>query len=273
MTLNSTKNILITGTSSGLGKELALFLASKGFHVFVTLRDYAQFEIYKDIENISCLILDVCKSETIDAAEKQILKETQNKGIDVLINNAGVVVSGPLEHLDLEEIKHLFEVNIFGVLAVTKKMLPQLKQNQGKIINIGSMSSRMAIPFIGAYGASKSALKQFSWSLRIELKPWKVGVYHLELGNFASEIWNKSLADKFEDYAPYMQGIQQMMSSRKDSFNSIELLLQKTLATIQGKNSRFNSIVGKDAQMRRFLTTVAPYKILEMNLLSKLRIG
>ncbi len=266
MTNHSKQNILITGTSTGLGKELALFFAAQGFNVFVTLRNRAQFDTYKELENITCLELDVCKEETISIAEKTILVKTKNKGIDVLINNAGVVLGGPLEHLDIAEVKHLFDVNIFGVLLMTKKMLPQLKKNKGKIINIGSMSCRMAVPFVGAYGASKSALKQLSWSLRLELKPWGVSVHHFELGNFASEIWNKSSADTFEDYSPYMQGIQKLMASRKNSFNGIDILLKKTLATVEGKNHRFNTLIGKDARLRRLQTTIVPYSILEKKL-------
>lgn len=266
------QNVLITGTSSGLGKELALHLASNKFNVFVTLRNETQFDSYKDVENITCIIMDVCKEETIIEASKTILGKTANKGIDILINNAGVVTSGPLELLDIADIKHLFDVNIFGVLLVTQKFLPQIKNNKGKIINIGSMSCRMAIPFVGAYGASKSALKQLSWSLRIELKPLNVDVFHFELGNFASEIWNKTSTKCYEEYEPYMREIGKMMSSRKNNFNPTQLLLDKTLDTVKGKNKCFNSIIGKDAQLRRLLTTIVPWKSLENKMLKVLKI-
>lgn len=265
-------NILITGTSSGLGKELALYLASLQYNVFVTLRNNSQFSIYQDIKNITCIGMDVCKEENIENAAKYILEKTHNKGISVLINNAGVVASGPLEYLNIDEIKHQFDVNILGVLLTTKKMLPQLKKNNGKIINIGSMSCRMAIPFIGAYGASKSALKQLSWSLRIELKAFGVSVHHFELGNFASEIWNKSQTEDFKEYSIYMEKIRKMMVSRKNSFNNIDILLQKMQTTIEGKNKRFNTIIGKDAKLRRIITSITPNPLLEKKLLYTLGI-
>jgi NAD(P)-dependent dehydrogenase (short-subunit alcohol dehydrogenase family) len=218
--------------------------------------------------------MDVTEESSIEKAVRALRESHQISGLDVLINNAGIVVDGPLELLSREDLYRQFAVNVFGVHAVCRHFLPLLKQNKGKIVNIGSMSARMAIPFLGAYGASKAALKQISWALRLELKPWEVSVFHFELGNFPSSIWRKTSLDQNEQaygaYWKFARNIKTLMESRAQAFNPVSLLLNKTLQTIEGKNKEFNTILGKDAFWRSILTSLVPYKTLEKKLLKLL---
>ncbi len=267
------KTILISGAGSGLGQQLAESLAAEGYTVFACLRDTSKAPHFLNT-SIHILPMDVCKEASVEEALKQLKEKYGVQQLDVLINNAGIVVPGPLENLTALEIKEQFEVNVFGVLSVTQKFLPLLKNAEGKIINIGSMSSRMALPFIGLYGASKASLKHISWALRIELHPWKVGVFHFELGNFESPIWKKSINRSHEantkGYEEALKNTSTLMESRAAQFNSIDCLLKPIKKTIENKNRRFNTLIGNDARMRKFITWLFPYAILENILLKKI---
>jgi len=267
-----TKTILITGGSSGLGKHLALALAAMDYKVFVTVRDHTNINDFEG-SDIHCLIMDVCNAASIDSAFRELNEKHKITKLDVLINNAGIVVPGPLEILSEKEIKEQFDVNVFGVIRVIQKFLPLLKTAHGKIINIGSMSSRMALPFVGVYGASKSSLKQISWAFRLELKTWKIQVCHFELGNFDSSIWQKSInkGKKISDqrYNDVMENMLSLMENRADNFNAFGNLLRKIQKTIENKNAKFNTIVGRDAYFRKVITTLLPYSILENSLFKK----
>jgi NAD(P)-dependent dehydrogenase (short-subunit alcohol dehydrogenase family) len=269
---SSPKTILITGASSGLGKAMAIHLASQGHQVFVTLRDITQKNIFSAYPNIHAVKMDVCDEASISSA----LKEINLSGLDVLINNAGIALPGAIEELSKEEMQLQFNVNVFGVISVCQQCIPLLRINKGKIINIGSMSSRMAIPFVGIYGASKAALKQLTWSLRLELKPWEIDVFHFELGNFPSAIWKKAFLSEQEiaksKYAKYLANVAKMMKSRSDSFNSPEILFKEIDRSINNKNKNFNTLIGKDAKNRRLLTTLLPFQMIENKLVGILKL-
>ncbi|HLP96350.1 MAG TPA: SDR family oxidoreductase [Saprospiraceae bacterium] len=267
------KTILITGASTGIGCALARYLAECGHRVFITQRQQVCRPI-KPGDYPKTLYMDVRDESSIMEAVQILQQQFAIKSLDVLINNAGIAVTGPLEQLTLEEQREQFEVNVFGALTVCRHFLPMLKAGKGKILQMGSMSSRMAIPFVGMYGASKAALKQISWSLRLELKPWDVEVCHLELGNFPSEIWNKANISEEHlaqnPYKPYLLNIKRLMESRAQHFNPVNLLCEKVERIIHRKNNPFNITIGRDARMRKWLCALLPDKVLENNLLKRL---
>ena len=158
------KTILITGGSTGIGKALAQSLGYMGHTVFIMLRDMKCKPDFPNA-NVHALLMDVCDDVSVEQAFKELTEIHGIRKLDVLINNAGIVVPGPLETVTEKEIAEQFQVNVFGVIRVIQKFLPLLRVAEGKIINMGSMSSRMAIPFIGLYAASKASLKQISWAL------------------------------------------------------------------------------------------------------------
>ncbi|HLP92817.1 MAG TPA: SDR family NAD(P)-dependent oxidoreductase [Saprospiraceae bacterium] len=155
------KIILVTGANSGLGKTMTLALAQAGHRVFATMRDTDQ-NPFPPGGSISVLKMDVCDETQIAKTVRELSLVYCIEGLDVLINNAGTVIPGPLERASRSMMIEQFNVNVFNVIAVSRQFLPLLKNRGGKILNIGSMSSRMAIPFVGLYGASKAALKQVS---------------------------------------------------------------------------------------------------------------
>ncbi len=188
-----TKNILITGTSSGFGLLMAARLASQGHRVFATMRNLKkQDALLKEVQErggkVKILPIDVTNNESITQVVDHIV--TEYGSIDVLVNNAGQVMGGFFEDLSEEEIRNLMDVNFFGVQNVIRAVIPSMrKQKSGKIINISSVSGFYGSPGFGAYNASKWALEGFSESLWYELQPFGIDVSLIEPGTYKTEIF------------------------------------------------------------------------------------
>ena len=175
----NSKTILITGASTGFGRDTAETLMRAGHKVFASMRDidgknrvHAQALRSRSIEVVD---LDVTDDASVDGAVKGVINRTGR--IDVLVNNAGVISAGITEAFTIEQARDLFEVNVFGLLRVTRAVLPAMRRHRdGLIINIGSVLGRVTFPFFGIYGASKFALEALSDSLRYELSQLGVEV-------------------------------------------------------------------------------------------------
>jgi NAD(P)-dependent dehydrogenase (short-subunit alcohol dehydrogenase family) len=177
------KVVLITGGSSGIGKSIGEFLISKGYDVFGTSRNP---ERYTD-SKFKLLALDVADKISIKNAIETVI-ETSGR-LDVLINNAGAGITGPIEEIPDEEIKRNFETNLFGPIHVIKAVLPQMrKQHSGLIINITSIAGYMGLPYRGIYSASKGALELITEAFRMEIKDFNIHMTNLAPGDFATNI-------------------------------------------------------------------------------------
>ena len=188
--------VVVTGASTGIGRACALHLAGVGFHVFAGVRkpeDGAELE-RSAAGALTPLQLDVTRPEDIAAARRDVERAAGGAGLAGLVNNAGVAAAGPLELLPVEVLRRQLEVNVTAQLAVTQAFLPLLRQARGRVVNMGSISGRMASPFIGPYAASKFALEALTDSLRVELRPWGIHVSIVEPGRIATPIWEKSLS-------------------------------------------------------------------------------
>lgn len=185
--------VLVTGCSSGIGLACAERLAANGYRVFATVRKQADAERLNSLGSnyIEPILLEVTCRESIQAALQQIQRFTGNAGLWGLVNNAGILVPGPLELLSTEEIRRQLEVNVLGTHAVTQAMLPLLRQAPGRIVMVGSISGQITPPFYGAYSASKHALEAMSDALRIELQPWRVRVSIIQPDTVSTGIWSK----------------------------------------------------------------------------------
>ncbi len=191
----STRSVLITGASSGIGEACATTLAGRGWQVLAGVRSDADADRLRDSnQGIVPLILDVTKPDQIAAAVEIATQHLGSDGLSGLVNNAGIATGGPLEYLPIEQFRQALEVNVIGALAVTQAFLPLLRRGSGRIVNISSISGRIALPFIAPYAASKHALEAMSDCLRVELSPWDIHVSLIEPGNVRTPIWKKSLA-------------------------------------------------------------------------------
>lgn len=177
------KVVLITGGSSGIGKAVGEFLLEKGFTVYGTSRnpDRVANSLFP------LLTLDVRNADSIQKAIAEIIDKSGR--VDVVINNAGVGITGPIEETPIEEIKNNFETNLFGPIEVMKAVLPAMRsQKSGLIINITSIAGYMGLPYRGVYSSSKAALEIISESISMEVKSFGINVVNVAPGDFATNI-------------------------------------------------------------------------------------
>jgi len=185
--------ILITGTSNGFGKDLANTLAAGGHRVFATMRDMdgRNREVAKELQakGIETLELDVTNNASVDAAVKTLFAKTDGR-LDVLVNNAGIASGGLAESFTPEQVREMFEVNVFGVQRMIRAVVPQMQANKsGLIVNVGSILGRLTLPFYGLYGASKHALEALTEGYRYELSQLGIDVVLVQPGPFPTNLW------------------------------------------------------------------------------------
>src|SRR5512133_34446 len=165
--MNTQNAVLVTGASSGMGRACALRLAEGGFAVFAAVRKERDAQALKESGSpgVVPILLDVTKGETISEALRTIRDAVGASGLAGLVNNAGIAVTGPMELVPLEELRRQFEINVFGQVAVTQAFLPLIRAARGRIVNVGSVGAKFALPFGGALNSSKAAFESLSDSL------------------------------------------------------------------------------------------------------------
>ena len=199
--------VVITGASTGIGEACALELDRLGFRVFAGVRAEADGERLRRQASprLAPLRLDVTDGQQVADAASAVAEAGGPAGLAGLVNNAGIVVAGPVELLPLDAWRRQFEVNLIGQVAVTQALLPLVRTARGRIVFIGSVNGRLAAPYLGPYAASKHALEAVADSLRVELRTWGIPVALVEPGSVKTPIWDKSraAADRLaEDLTP-----------------------------------------------------------------------
>jgi NAD(P)-dependent dehydrogenase (short-subunit alcohol dehydrogenase family) len=178
--------VLITGASRGIGRAAALRLARSGWDVVAGVRNGADGESLRaEHDQITPLVLDVASAQDLAALDSL-------GALDAVVNNAGYALDGPVEGLDLDDLRRQFEVNVFGQVAVTQRVLPMLRRSSGRIVFTSSLSGRVSTPMTGAYNASKFALEAIADALRVEVRPWRIRVVLIEPGPVATDLWGKA---------------------------------------------------------------------------------
>eukprot|EP00877_Chromochloris_zofingiensis_P006224 jgi/Chrzof1/1855/Cz10g23240.t1 len=193
-TTSQQPSVVITGASTGIGQETAVLLANKGWRVFAGVRSNAAAEQLAGLnDNITAVVIDVTKQDTVDASVQHISTAVGDRGLQGLVNNAGKAVLAPAEFMPLQTFKDVMEVNVVGVLRTSQAFLPLLRGPQkGRIVNISSVAGTMALPLFGAYNASKHALEGLSDSMRYDLAAQGVAVVIIKPGPVKTPIWSKS---------------------------------------------------------------------------------
>lgn len=243
-----TKTYLITGATSGIGKALVENLAENNI-IFAGYRsENKKSELEKISPNIYPFYVDYSKPETVKEAAEYILSKCSK--IDTMVNIAGCVVAGPVEKISIDEIRRQFDVNVFGHLEMTQRLLELL--DGGKIINISSMSSFGIFPFISPYCASKRCLDMFFNSLLVENKQ-NIKVVSIKPGVIATPLWGKSVEENSK-YLDNCKGFEKEMSfviknARKNETKGLEVsnVVDVILKADRAKNPKLSYTVGKDA--------------------------
>ncbi len=261
------KVVLITGASSGIGKSIGEFLTLKGFKVFGTSRNPEKYNNSK----FELLALDVRNPETIQNAVQYIIKDSGQ--LDVVINNAGVGITGPLEEIPMAEIKNNFETNFFGPIEVMKAVLPQMRsQKSGLIINITSIAGYMGLPFRSIYSASKGALELITESISMEIKSFGINVCNVAPGDFATNIASARFHSPIIPESDYEQKYAQNLATidnHVDSGGNPLEMAEAIYKIIQNPNPKIHYKVG--AFMQKFsivLKRILPDKVYEKILMN-----
>jgi len=261
------KVVLITGGSSGIGKAIGELLFQKGYTVYGTSRNPEKIQ-----QTLFPLVaMEVRNADTIrTAVEAVIAKEGR---LDVLINNAGVGITGPLEEIPGDEIRNNFETNLFGPIEVMKAVLPYMrKQQSGLIINVTSIAGYMGLPYRSVYSASKGALELITEALRMEVKAFGIHITNVAPGDFATNIasgrYHAPLVKGSAYEVPYGNTLS-MMNDHVDSGSDPSQMAAAVYAIIQNPNPKIHYKVG--AFMQKFsivLKRVLPDKVYEKLLMN-----
>lgn len=204
------KTVLITGTSTGIGRETAKYFQEKGWNVAATMRSPEKEKELTKLKNVICPKLDVTDEKLIALAIENTI---ENFGtIDVVVNNAGYSLTGIFEASTADQLQHQFDVNVFGVMNVVRAMLPYFRDKKsGTIVNVSSIGGKMTLPLYSMYQSTKWAVSGFSEALQFELRPLNIKVKIIEPGAVITDFYDRSMThtkkEGLADYDEYVQKI------------------------------------------------------------------
>lgn len=266
---------LVSGSSTGIGHACALRLARRGWKVFAGVRKEPDGDRLRQQapERIQPVLLDV-ESEASVRAAVETVRAASGGRLDALVNNAGIVVGGPMELLPLADLRRQFEVNVFGAVGLTQACLPLLRAARGRVVNMSSVSGRVSFPLLGAYCASKFALEAVSDAMRRELAPWGIRVAIVEPGAVATPIWQKSghdAEDRFRHLPPaslalYKDALEVLPKIVKEGekrgipAEKVAIAVEHALTA---RAPRIRYAVGNDSRLGGMLARVVPDRLVD----------
>lgn len=267
-------SVVVTGASSGIGAACALALDTLGYRVFAGVRNPADGERLQRQAGprLMPIRLDVTDSASIAAASHTVAAMVGDRGLAGLVNNAGIGVAGPIELLPLADWRRQFEVNVFGLIAVTQTFLPLIRTGHGRIINMGSIAGRASMPFMAPYAASKHALEAITDALRLELQPWGIRVALITPGAIATPIWGKTRKEVDTWDATWSQDLKDMY---KEGFTRIKdaataageqaqparVVAEAVAHALRSRWPKTRYLIGSDAAIRSWLALLIPDRL------------
>jgi NAD(P)-dependent dehydrogenase (short-subunit alcohol dehydrogenase family) len=266
------RSVLVTGAGRGIGRAVALRLASHGWRVHAGVRRAADGEALRAAAASGTLVpvaLDIT-----DAGQVAALPGALGERLDAVVNNAGIVVSGPVEALRLEDVRAQLEVNVVGQVAVTQAVLPLLRAAGGRVVFISSISGRVASPFFGAYNASKFAVEGLADALRIELRPWGIRVVLVEPGSIDTDLWRRALetADEVEAgmapehralYARQITVMRRAVAGIQRRTAPVEIVAAAVETALTADRPRARYVVGREARIEVALRVALPTRVVD----------
>lgn len=268
--------VVITGASTGIGRATALHLDKLGFRVFAGVRRAEDGEALRKEASASLtpILIDVTDEASVAAAVKEVGGALGGSGLAGLVNNAGIVVSGPLEFTSLDEWRRQFDVNFFGFVSVTQAFLPLLRKAGGRIVNMSSIGGKVASPYIGPYAASKHAMEGASDALRRELRGTGVQVSVIEPGAIATPIWEKGQKAGSEKIAAlpeeaervYGKGLVKLTeAAEKMSKMALppERVAEAVAHALTSASPKTRYLIGKEAKIQKALSSLLGDKLFD----------
>jgi len=251
------RSVVVTGASSGIGLASALRLVRSGWQVYGGIRTDADASALRE-QGIAPVALDVTDAAQIAAAAEAVGPELHG-----LVDNAGIAIAAPLELVPLDELRHQLEVNVVGQVAVLQAFLPALRRTQGRVVLMGSIGGRSALPFLGPYAASKHALEAFADVLRVELAPWGIAVSIVEPASVKTAIWTKGAAQadamregiSREADALYAERIERFkaVALRRGPGTDPDVVAKAVEHALSAARPKARYLVGRDAHIRAWI--------------------
>ncbi len=267
---------IITGASTGIGRACALHLDRRGARVFAGVRREADADALRAAgsERLEPILLDVTDPEQIAAAVALVTEQLGGLPLSGLVNNAGIAVGGPLELTSLDSVRWQYEVNVFGLIAMSQAFIPLLRPAAGRIVNIGSIGGVVAGPFMTPYNGTKHAVEAISDGLRGELRPWGMHVCVVEPGAIATPIWRKGkeLADRTRDslgaqgaalYGEAVGKLGKVVEESERRGIPPERVARAVEHALSAPRPRTRYLVGVDAHMLAFLRWLLPDRLFD----------
>jgi NAD(P)-dependent dehydrogenase (short-subunit alcohol dehydrogenase family) len=262
--------VLLTGASRGIGRATTLRLARAGWTVYATVRSAADGEeLAAEAAGAAVhpLQLEVTSDEQIAA-----LDEALPARLDAIVNNAGIVVSGPLETLSAADLREQFDVNVVGAVALTNLVLPRLRSSRGRIVFVSSLSGVISTPMTGAYNASKFALEAIADAWRLELRPWGVKVILVEPAMTDTDLWRKApetleaeaaemSAEHRELYAEHLDGMRKTVPRIQKMAKPVDTVAAAIEKALTAARPRARYPVGADVRVQSALSGVTPDRV------------
>src|SRR3954471_15588175 len=259
--------VLVTGASRGIGRESALRLARAGWQIYAGVREPGDGEALKrdaPAGRIQPLILDVA-----DDAQVAALAEALPAELDAVVNNAGIVVPGPVEALTPAGLRRQLDVNVVGQVAVTQAVLPKLRRARGRVVFMSSVSGRVSTPLLGAYAASKFAIEALGDALRLEVAPWGIHVALVEPGAIDTDIWRSALdqaeetekalsADHRQLYRAHIDGLRKAIPRIQKQTTSPGKVAAAVEKALTEEKPRARYMVGPDAWVQLMIQRALP---------------
>ncbi|MEU0788941.1 SDR family oxidoreductase [Amycolatopsis sp. NPDC005961] len=267
------ETMVVTGASTGMGAATARQLAARGYHVLAGVRRETDGDTIR-AAGVEPVILDITRPEHVEALVERVTADADRRPLRALVNNAGISVNAPVETLPLDEWRRLFDVNLFGHIAVTQALLPFLHRSRGRIVNISSVGGKVAMATYGPYAGTKFALEAVSDSLRRELAPHGVQVVVVEPGAVRTEMGDRGaatatgLAEKMSpEHRQRYGGLVHAVVAHSLRFTRAGLPAEKAGAVIveaaTARRPRTRYTIGRDAAFLTRLTRVLPDRILD----------
>jgi NAD(P)-dependent dehydrogenase (short-subunit alcohol dehydrogenase family) len=254
-----TKSAVIAGAAGAVGGATCRALAQRGWRVFAGVRSEAAADRLDRADGrIVPIVFDITDETSLAAAAEEVERELGGSGLDGLVNAVGIVVRGPLELVPLSALRRQFEVNVFGAVALVQAFLPALRRGHGRIVNVGAVSGRVTIPFLGAISASKTALESVTDALRMELKHFRVPVSLVDPSHLHTEIFAKADAAAAREgyagtpavhelYGPALRATGDAIAKQKRE--PVDKAVKPIFEALTARRPRARYLVGRDARL------------------------
>ena len=266
---NTSKIVLVTGATAGIGRMTALHLAHQGHHVIATGRKPAELAKVKEEAGaleLDTLLLDVTSPVSIAAAVAEVDKLTNGRGLDVLVNNAGFGILGPTSEITEAEMRRQYETNVFGLMNVTRAFLPKMRERRaGRIINVSSVGGRITLPYFGVYNSTKYAVESLSEALRYELRPFGIDVVLIEPGVIRTN-FEATAVSGLSQFAstPYAVAVEkyEQMSKFADKFASNPIVIAKAISrAVRARRPSARYVAPRSTNLILFMNAFLPTRV------------